>query len=220
MKGKHWTEWLLYTMLGVVAFILLARFRFLLLIAIGLGVLGILLYLSAQYLLDRRQEQAYARTTEGQFEQRIERCQEAVEDLTAEREDLQQRIEQLQQQLTPDLSPHLQQETESLIAGFRQELRLRETKIAFYGKLKEKLLLLLRQHRVQQALSENKKALEALQDKHYDDLADMESLRWDIERESLTLETIQELSHRMDNSHELDDALHLQKELEKMTREL
>lgn len=211
---------MVYSGIALVVLIFLMRFRFLLVIALGLGLLIVMGYWLYQTLVNRQRERKFARSPEGQIELRRKKCETALERLSEERDALTERIDKLEGQLLPEMSEGLRQETEGLIQDFKREHQLRVTKIEFYTKLLNKMETLLRQHRWQRELSENKKALEELREKHYDEIADMENLRWDVEKESSTLETIHDLSRRMEASHELDDALHLQRELERMTREL
>lgn len=201
---------------------ILPAFRFLLifLLVALLVVLGI--YLFGQSWLEARRKRAYAKTTPGQMEARITHCEDQIQKHQAEQERIRQSIDDLKKKLaaSPSLPSAVIDETRHLIRQFEQEVQLRSTKVDFFRECKRKLEHLLQQHRLLSELESKKKELEDLREQHYEDVAAMENLRWDVEREGLYLETIQELSQRMQHSNELEDVLDLQKELAKMTREI
>ena len=75
------------------------------------------------------------------------------------------------------------------------------------------------QHELLSTVEQKKAELDQLRQKHYDEIADMEQLRLEVEHEYTYLDTIQDLSTRMERSSGADEVLHLQKELEKMLAE-
>ncbi len=193
----------------------------LLLVLLGLSlVLGFLSLRSN--LLYRKKQRAYAKTTAGQMEARQQECGEQIERHESEKTKIEASIKQLKEQLRKAVqhSPIMVEETKALMRGFEQELKLRTTKITFFRDCAEKLQTLLQQHHLLQDLEAKKQELENLREKHFEDIADMENLRWNVERESVYLDTLEELSLRMQRSDDLDDVIHLQNELEQMTQEL
>lgn len=192
--------------------------RFLLIIVLVLLLILFLVYLFANTWQEQRKRKAYEGTTAGQINRKIVDCEQQLARLEEERAKIEKSLRELRQKLksASSLNAGMQSRTEQLIHGFKQELQLRETKITFYQQCLQKLNTLLQQHELLAALEEKKAELDQYREQHYDELAKMESLRWEVEREAVSLETIQDLSTRMQRSEQLDDVLHLQKELEKM----
>ena len=192
-----------------------------LLILLGLLVIQGVLSLRINFI-DKKKKRAYAKTTAGQIETRLQECAEQIERHESEKAKIEKSIKQLKEQLqkATQLSPMMAQETKTLLKGFEQELQLRTTKIAFFRDCAAKLQALLQQNRMLQDLEAKKQELENLREQHYDDIADMENLRWNVERDAVYLDTLEDLSLRMQRSDDLSDVIHLQNELKQMTHEL
>jgi uncharacterized protein YfcZ (UPF0381/DUF406 family) len=192
--------------------------RFLLIIVLVLLLVMVLVYFFTNTWKEQRERNAYERTTTGQINGKIVDCERQLSRLKEEQAKIEKSLHELKQKLksAASLNAGIKSQTEQLIHGFEQELQLRKTKIIFYQQCLEKLNALLQQHELLTALEEKKAELDQYREKHYDELAKMESLRWEVEREAVSLETIHDLSTRMQRSEQLDDVLHLQKELEKM----
>jgi hypothetical protein len=69
-------------------------------------------------------------------------------------------------------------------------------------------------------LEEKQKKLQELQENQYEELASMESLKASLEREVMYLQQIDQLSYRMLNSQNLQEAEALKAELVAVTDEL
>ncbi|MGH1437271.1 MAG: hypothetical protein ACRBG0_22720 [Lewinella sp.] len=192
--------------------------RFLLIIILVVLLAMVLVYFFTNTLKEKKAQKAYEGTTAGQITGKITDCEGQLSRLKEERANIEKSLRDLKQKLrgAAKLNAGIKSQTEHLVQGFEQELQLRNTKIVFYEQCLQKLNTLLKQHELLTALEEKKAELDKYREKHYDELAKMENLRWEVERETVSLETIQDLSTRMQRSEQLDDVLHLQKELEKM----
>lgn len=227
-NDSHQQRTILYIVLAVLGLFIIVRlpvfgavfFRLLLLAAIALGVYG--LYWLVKYLLDRRNAEAYSRSTEGRIKAKIDYCEGLLEKNREEMEEIQDNIRDLRSkvQATTDIRPQNRQESQELLSGFQSELQLRQAKAAFYQRCIRKLESLLRNHQLMTEIEEKKHRLRALQENNYEELAQLEEIKSDLEMDSTYLDTIDELSLKMLESDTVDDAEHLRLELEEMTREL
>lgn len=227
-NDSHQQRTILYIVLAVLGLFIIVRlpvfgavfFRLLLLAAIALGVYG--LYWLVKYLLDRRNAEAYSRSTEGRIKAKIDYCEGLLEKNRKEMEEIQDNIRDLRSkvQATTDIRPQNRQESQELLSGFQSELQLRQAKAAFYQRCIRKLESLLRNHQLMTEIEEKKHRLRALQENNYEELAQLEEIKSDLEMDSTYLDTIDELSLKMLESDTVDDAEHLRLELEEMTREL
>ena len=197
---------------------ILPALRFVLLIVLVLLLAMIMVYLLRGYWQEREEARTYAESLPGQTKARIEQCEEQIERLRGEVKKISGSMKDLEQQLRKDadVPKPMRQKTESILHGFRQELSLRESKIRFYQQCIKKLRKILSQHELLAAVEQKKEELNTLREQHFDEIADMEQLRWDVEREETYLSTIQDLSTRMQQSSGVEEVLHLQKELDKM----
>jgi hypothetical protein len=97
---------------------------------------------------------------------------------------------------------------------------LRKAKIDFFRSAKKKLYHLQRNKQLDQTIASKEEELKRLKEHHYDDLADMEALRSDMELETLYLDTIESLSLQLHESTTPERINELQRELEEMTKDL
>lgn len=216
-------RWLL---IGFIVLVLLTRlipvFRFIMGLLIILSISGLAGGALWYLLVKRRRDKRYAASTEGQIANRIAFCAEEIEKQEVEIAEIAENIQDLEQQLAAkqEIAPQNRRESESLIRAFRSQLELRRSKMAFYEACTRKLEALLHNQRLASDLEVKKKKLEKFRENNFEELAKLESLRSDVEMETLYLETIDQLSHRIQHTNTVDDAEILQKELEKMTKEL
>ncbi|MEL7247578.1 MAG: hypothetical protein AAFO03_04145 [Bacteroidota bacterium] len=196
----------------------LPAFRFVLLIILVSLLVYIMVYLLRSAKKEKEEARAYAASLPGQIKSRIKQCEEQLERLRNEVKKIGDSMKDLERKLRKgtDVPAAMQQKTESVLQGFRQELDLRQSKISFYQQCINKLQKILRQHELLAAVEQKKEELDTLREQHYEEIADMEQLRWDVEREETYLSTIQDLSTRMQQSSGVEEVLHLQKELDKM----
>ncbi|PSR12300.1 MAG: hypothetical protein C7N36_12415 [Bacteroidetes bacterium] len=207
---------------ALLSLLLILRFlpfmRFFLFIILAAALVGVLWWWWRQVWEEKTTAKAFEQTTVGQIQSRLQACQEQVEKLRQEQQQILKSKQELEKQLRAgrQLPESVAAETRRLVHGFEQENTLRQTKVLFYQQCATKLESLLEQHQLLATLEHKKRELEQYREQHYDDLAAMEALRWDVERETTSLEVIQDLSTRMQSSSGLEDVLHLQKELEKI----
>lgn len=209
-----------------VVFILLIRlfpaFRFVLGSLILISLAGLAGWFTWYLLVKRKEEKAFERTTEGQITRRLAYCREQMRRNQQELEDIENNIRELETKLDahPAIAPQNRKETQELIKAFSSEKKLREARIAFFQTCEGKLETLLHNQQLARELADKKKKLKQLRENHFEELADLEELRSNVEMDVLYLDTIEQLSDRMRQSNTVDDAILLSRELEKMTREL
>jgi hypothetical protein len=122
--------------------------------------------------------------------------------------------------MSDSLRPEAIVEGRILISRFEEQLALRKTKINFYRTCQQKLSSLEANHLMAKKLEEKQKKLQELQENQYEELASMESLKASLEREVMYLQQIDQLSYRMLNSQNLQEAEALKAELVAVTDEL
>lgn len=219
---QWWLHLLLYGALLLLALRFLVRLRFLLvplLILMGMGAGG---YLLLQHLRSRRRKKAYLHSVEGMIETRLKDCEEQIRHNRAQIENIQSNISELEKKWTAAgvVVPRIQEETTYLINSFGAELKLRESKLAFFETCRHKLEQILQQHRLTLELEAKKEKLKSLQATNYEDLATMEEMKTHVETEILHLDTIENLSRRISESTTYNDAERLLRELNEMNASL
>jgi len=112
------------------------------------------------------------------------------------------------------------QKSKRILAGFYKELELRKAKIDFYEICQSKLETLNYNHNFSLELASKQKKLNEFQEDHYEDIANMETFKTDLEYNKHYMETIETLSLKMLESTSLDSAQRLQDELKEITKEL
>ncbi|HMQ63967.1 MAG TPA: hypothetical protein PKE06_25000 [Flavilitoribacter sp.] len=168
-----------------------------------------------------RKQRTFEKSPSGQIVRRIQYCVRQVEKNEQELKDAQKQIEELQTELRKrETSPGQRKETEKLIAAFQDEVRLREAKISFFDSAIRKLEDLAHHHHLSAAIEEKKQKLRKMRESHFDEIAEMEELRSEVETDTLVLKTIEELSERMFASVDAGHAESILSELDKMTREI
>jgi hypothetical protein len=178
--------------------------------------------LLSAYLSRKRDHQQPMDELELQLRERMDSCQVQIELLEQEALDIRTDIDQLERKINPPtgLSELTLKDTNNLIAAFRKELRLRDSKLSFFRTAARRLSTLLRNHRLQGEIAAKRERLHEMREKNYDNLAEMEEIRYQLEREQTYINTIEELGRRVEDSNEPADAERLVKELEEMTRQV
>ena len=202
---------------------LLAPIRFLLLILALIAAGGYVLYLLWSWLEEERQKHRFRRSVEGVIQARMTYCQEQVLRNEEEMRDIRSNISELEDQLKPGLSAIAKQNaaaTQQLIADFSRELQLRETKISFYETCIEKLRILLHNYNLSRILIEKREKLEQLKENHRREVNSMKVLQSDVAFDHQSLDLLSDLSSRMLSSTNLQEAVQLNLELERMTRQI
>ncbi len=216
---------LLAIVLGILSLFLLLRLlplmRFLWLpisIAVFLG----LVYWAYRWWQKKKARKLFDKTTEGQIRHRLEYCHQQLDHNREAINRIEGNLHDLEETLAndDDLAPKNRRESEKIVSGFRSELKLRYTRTEFYETCIRKLNRLLKNHEWSRQLVEKQKELKALRENNYEELAQMEELRSGVEMDVLYLDTIEQLSQRMEATTSHDAADDLRRELEKMTQEL
>ncbi|MCB0569647.1 MAG: hypothetical protein KDC66_07795 [Phaeodactylibacter sp.] len=227
MNEKDHTTRLIVGLFLLMAFILVAmRFlpmlRWFFTAGMALAAAGIAVFLATQIFSQSRRKRLMENTTEGRIQLKISHCQEEIEKNKIELARIHASIEELHNQANASggLSPQRKEEALRLAREFDAEMELRQAKISFFEAAIGKLENMLHNLQLSQTISAKEEELKRLKESRYEDLANLEELRSDVEDEALYLDTIEELSLKLGNSTSLENALHLRRELEEMTRGL
>lgn len=217
---------LLYVLLFGGFFVMALRyavaFRFMMMPLAAGATIGLTVYLLWNFVRQKRKEIVFRKSTEGIIDARLRECDEQMQYHIHEIADIEEHIADLEQQLrqSVDLPLRLQDDTEQLIESFRSQLKLRVSKLAFFEMCKAKLEQLLHQHELAKTLEFKKKKLKRLQEDNYDDMAKMEEMRANVEYDTLYLDTIENLSRKLQYSNTYTDVERLRAELDEMTKSL
>jgi len=170
---------------------------------------------------DKKEADRYAETTEGRVAQRLKNCKKELSVHLKEVADIQQDMMELQQSLkSTNLNPETRKESERLLKDFKTELNLRQTKVEFYETCQQKLTTLLDNQKMTSKLADKRKKLNQLRERNYEDLAQMEGMKSEMEDDQFYLDSIDRLSLRILESDSVNSAETLQLELREITKEL
>lgn len=209
-------------LIAAMAAILLIRIfpplRFVLVVGFGFALVVGLGYLIYQFFDKRRQLRAAAGTLAGRMEQRMETCRTHITNYEQEIAELQKDLDQLHERLRELNTPHpeSQRESQRLIQEYEREIKLRRSKIDFFRQCLDQLEELLRQHHLNQEIQRGRDKIDQLKQRRTEDVADMEEMRYQIEQETIQLDTITELSQRAIAAEALDQTEFLRGEIQKM----
>jgi len=223
---NKWTWTPLRIVLAIVAFILLLRFagplRFMLLTLALLGGVGFLAYLVYEYIRQQRAQQRGKGSLPAGIAERMDNASSQIKRHEEEARKIKKNLRDLrkEERNADKLNVRNRTDVQYLIREFEAELNLRQAKVNFYRMAEHKLQRLLHNHQLSLSLAEKEEELRRLKEHHYDDLADMEEMRSDMELETLYLDTIDELSLKIHDNLSLEHVEHLQQQLEEMTRGL
>ncbi len=192
--------------------------RVALFVLLGLAAMAGLGWSIAKYvqvLRYRRSPQGIIERRKAWCHSRLQRHQREIAEIKRSMKDLYQRLDQ-----GSALSQKQREELRRLLHEYRAELDLRQAKMAFYQTCIEKLDMLQQHLELTETLLEKKARLKAMREADQEELADLEALKKDIALDKGWLQSFEQLTRRIEQSHTLDDARSLQLELEEMTREL
>ena len=169
-----------------------------------------------------KEKKVFADSVDGTIYQNIKLCEDQIHRNEKESEEIEQNISEIKDKLNTSVTIHEAtiKDSETLIRGFEKELELREAKLEFYISCREKLQNIQYNKELANELKRKKDKLQQLQEDHYEDLAEMERLRSDMEYDRTYVDTINSLSRRMAESTTLDSAQALYMELKLITKEL
>jgi hypothetical protein len=217
---------ILKILLLAVAVLFLFRFagpaRFFILILLIAAAIGFAGYFAWNFLERLKQQRRKKASIEGLIQEKLVYCTTQIVKNEEEAEDIKESLRELRNELkvAEELNKNKASEVKRLIAGFESELKLRYAKIDFFKAAARKLKKIEQTKLLDESLSEKEEELKQLKEGHYDDLADMEALRSDVEMETLYLDTIESLSLKLNSTTSLESVKVLHKELEEMTRGL
>lgn len=197
-------------------------FSFIFLMLLILAAAGFVMYYLWYYWRNRQQQSAFQDSVSGRIQAQLEECQTLRQKNELELKDIQSSIQDLERNKASvsDMSPTNRRESERLLKGFYQELKLRQTKNRFFRTAEEKLNNLLHNHQLEESLNEKRQKLLELQEDKYEELAELEELRYNLVSDTAYLDTIDELSQQMQLSNSYESASNLEEKLEEMTAKL
>ena len=195
-------------------------FIFFMLVAVALFICSVFYLIS--HFQKEKEKKKFSSSVEGTILENILLCESQIFKNEKESDEIEQNISEIRDKLNSSVSIHEAsiKESEILIKGFERELDLRLAKLEFYKTCKEKLHNIQYNKDLADDLKLKKDKLQELQEDHFEDLAEMERLRSDMEYDRTYIDTINELSMRMVESTTLDSAQSLHNEIKLITKEL
>ncbi|MEM9836557.1 MAG: hypothetical protein AAF828_08650 [Bacteroidota bacterium] len=186
--------------------------------AVGVGVVLLLLFVIAFLLFkgirSTTQTQADSPFSE-QIKQRIQQCQRKRDAFRTEAETIRQSYTELQRELeqAKSATPTAQKKGQQLLKELAEEQALRLSKAQFFDSSIAQLEGMLSQHRLHETLLAKEAQLDRLREKNFEDVADMENVRYQLEQDRIRLETVTDLTHRAATSPSLNQTELLRAEL-------
>lgn len=216
------SNWLIYLILGLVGVFVLIRLvvalRFFIFVVLAIGlIIGIIYWIRSE-----RKRKAFEESLEGQIAGKLDFCKEMLQKNQEELSDIEYNYRELQSKLKneDELESETWKELKRLSDGFASERSLRQTKIDFFRACIQRLEKLQRNHQLAAELEQKQQKLKELREGQLEELAQLESLRSDLNYDQAYLETIDRLSLRLLDIQSPEQARALQKELEEMTRDM
>lgn len=187
-----------------------------------IGIVGIAVYFVTPWLRTRRANQPDTTHIGYRINQRYSDCKDKEERFRTEAENIRQSIATLRDDIerssTAD-SGEIER-AQKLITEFEAEFNLRHAKASFFADCAAKLKALLDRHQLQESIAARKRELESLRATNFDDEASLEETRYHLERDTIELDTIAELSREAFVSFKAEQADELRVRLEKLRGEL
>jgi len=202
--------------------IIFRRLGFLLFIALVVIVFLVSMYFFIKYFRALRKNKKFEESVQGSIAQNLKLCKEQIKKNEKEMIGINKSIIELKSKMEDknQINEKTMNEGDILIRGFERELDLRKAKLDFYQICQEKLVKIELNQKLVEDIATKREKLKKLQEEHFDDLAEMEQLRSDMEYNKSFLETINNLSMRMAESTSLSTAQELHNELKLITKEL
>ena len=202
--------------------IIFKRVTFLFFMLLALAIFVGSMYYIIKYFRDAQKEKEFMETMEGAIIQNLKLCEEQIESNQKEIVEIRQNIIDLQSTIDNkmNINENSMRESELLISGFERELDLRKAKLDFYKICKQKIKNIHYNQQLADKIASKKEKLRQLQEDHFDDLAEMEQLRSDMDYNKSYMDSINRLSLRMAESTSLSSAQELHDELKLITQEL
>lgn len=206
--------------IGVFSLRFLAAFRFVIFTVLGLALVGFPIYWLWQKLRNRKVAQAFSNSLEGRANQQLDRLEELAGKNQEELDLINTALQDIQYKAQESLSTSNRQEIQGLLAAYKKERLLRITKQEFFEASQEKLVVMLKNKRISEELAAKKAQLEQLREEQFEELAELENIRYDIETDIFYLDAIDELSEKILAQKTSQSADTLKLELESMTEKL
>lgn len=180
------------------------------------------IFFIVKHFRDAKKEEEFKNSMEGSIRQNLELCDEQIAKNRQEVLEIKENIYDLEEKLEVKsmINENTVRESELLISGFERELDLRNAKLEFYKICKEKIHNIHFNQTLADEVANKRERLKQLQEEHFEDLADMEKLRSDVDYAKTYIDTISNLSIRMSQSTSLSSAQELHNELKLITEEL
>ena len=149
-------------------------------------------------------------------------CQRKEEQFRTEAETIRETIAELRSDIErlPTADETETERARNLIADFEAEFNLRHAKASFFADCAAKLGALHDRYRLQQSVARRKRQLDELRATNLDDEAQLEETRYHLERETIELDTIVELSREAFATLKAEQAEELRARLDKLRGEL
>jgi len=217
----------LLTIILIFAFVIIASFAvrtgafFLMALFILALTIGTVFYLIRQFMV-RGKGVKFDTKVVTKINQSIQACNDQIQKNINEIEEIKEDIDELDGHLIPghEINEKSREESERLIRAFEKQIDLRKTKLAFYETCKKKLETILYNHKLALALEKKQNRLNELEESQYESLAQMETLKTELEYDKSYISTIEKLSLKMLRSNSIGDAEALNLELVQITKEL
>ncbi len=214
---------LIYICLYFLAASLLLRFSLGLGVMLFLiGVVGIIAYFSLAWFRQRRAERPDVTDIGYRIKKRYEDCKTKEEHFRTEAENIRQSIATLRDDVDRSATAGTQEveRAQKLITELEAEFNLRHAKASFFADCATKLKALQDRHQLQESIAARKRELETLRSTNFDDEATLEETRYHLEKDTIELDTIAELSREAFVSFKAEQAEELRIRLEKLRAEL
>ncbi len=187
-----------------------------------IGIIGIAAYFGASWLKKHRASKPDTADIGFRINQRYNDCKAKEERFRTEAENIRQSIATLRDDIERSTTADTEEvaRAQKLITDFEAEFNLRHAKASFFADCAAKLKALLDRHQLQESIAARKRELEALRSTNFDDEAALEETRYHLEKDTIELDTIAELSREAFVSFKAEQAEELRLRLEKLRGEL
>jgi hypothetical protein len=189
-----------------------------------LGLIGMLTY--SGWLMSKGMRGKVSKKAKddfaGRIQLRFQDCQGKEEKFRSEAEQIRLSISTLRDDLDRSSAAGEDERgrAENVIKELEAEFNLRHAKASFFADCAAKLKILMDRYQLQESISARKQELEALRSANFDDEATLEETRYHLERDTIELDTIAELSKEAFVSFKAEQADELRVRLEKLRSRL
>jgi hypothetical protein len=187
-----------------------------------LGIIGIAAYFGTSWFRKYQKGQPDTNNIGYRINQRYKDCRSKEERFRTEAEKIRKSIATLRDDIERSSTADTGEveRAQKLITEFEAEFNLRHAKASFFADCAAKLKALLDRHQLQESIAARKRELEDLRSTNFDDEASLEETRYHLERDTIELDTIAELSKEAFVSFKAEQAEELRGKLEKLRGEL